>query len=132
VPKTKKQIDALLCEACCSSGTLYTLIMISITKRMLAMEIPVEYRLKFLEHLDKNVSRDPWLNSEMITAIEPICNKGYEIVREANKLGPKKALDLYAEHFSTFAILNPSLITALEMSPTYRMRAGDIAQMSMQ
>ncbi len=80
---------ALLCEAACPIGYLYTLVMMSITKRMLAMDIPAEYRLKFLEHLDKNATRDIWLNAEMIAAIEPICDKGYEIVREANKLEPK-------------------------------------------
>jgi hypothetical protein len=35
-------------------------------------------------------------------AIDPICDKGYEIVREANKLG-RKALDAYAANFVTFA-----------------------------
>jgi hypothetical protein len=128
MPKTKEQIKALLCDACCPVGHLYALVVISITKRMLAMEIPAEYRLKFLEHLDKNASRDPWLNAEMIAAIEPICNKGYEIVREANKLGPK-AIDVYAANFSTFAVLNPSLVVALQMSPTYWTRSEHSSQM---
>jgi hypothetical protein len=122
MPETKEQIEALLCDACCPIGHLYTLVMMSVTKRMLAMEIPVEYRLKFLEHLDKNATRDIWINAEMIAAIDPICNKGYEIVREANKLGPK-ALDIYAANFPTFAVLNPSLITALISSPTYQYRS---------
>jgi hypothetical protein len=127
LPKTKEQIAELLCAAACPIGYLYTLVMMSITKRMLTMEIPAEYRLKFLEHLDKNATRDIWLNTDMIAAIEPICDKGYEIVHEANKLGPK-ALDVYAANFSTFAVLNPSLITALQMSPTHRTRAENCSQ----
>jgi hypothetical protein len=78
----------------CLIGHQYTLVWISITKRLLTGDRPAEYRLKFLQHLDKRAADDSWLNGEMIAALEP-CAKGYEIVLEAQKLGPNKALDAY-------------------------------------
>ena len=50
-------------------------------------------------------------------------DKSYEIVSEARKLDAGKILDVFADHFPTFAVLNPSLITALEMLPGSRGRA---------
>ncbi len=119
MPETNEEIERFLVETCCPIGHRYTLVMISITKRWLAMELPAFYRLKFLEHLDKMTTGDgAWLTAEMIAAIEPVCDKGHEMVCEANKLGDK-ALDAYAKFFSTFAVLNPSLIAALKNSPRY-------------
>ena len=57
---------------------------------------------------------------EMIAAIQPMCEQGYEIVREAQSLGASKSLDVVAEVFPTFAMLNPSLVAALELSPQYQ------------
>jgi hypothetical protein len=69
-----------------------------------------DHRLKLLDVLEK--MRSEWLSADMIAAIEPMCDRGYEIVREGQKLGPK-ALDVFADGFVTFAILNPSLIEVL-------------------
>jgi hypothetical protein len=74
--------------------------------------MPEEYRLKFLGHLDKMI--DNWLTPEMIAAIEPMDDRGEELAREVRKLGPNKALDVYANMFVVFAALNTSLIEALK------------------
>jgi hypothetical protein len=105
-------------------GHRMTLVCISIMKRYLAFEIDDFYRLKFLEYLDQWARDGNWINVEMVAAIDPICDNGYEIVQEAKKLGTKKSLDVYAEVFPTFATLNPSLIAALKMSPAYQSRAA--------
>jgi hypothetical protein len=122
--QTKEQIEGFLCGTACSAGHRYTLVLASLTKRMLAEEMPPEYRLQFLQHLEKMQQGENgnWLTAEMIVALEPMCDKAYEISREMRKLGPK-ALDAYAEFFSTFAVLNPSLVTALMSSPTYQSRS---------
>lgn len=88
-------------------GHQYTLVMISITKLCLKGEIPPDMRLKFLQHLDKMC--DQVITPEVIASIEPMCEDAYEIVQEAIKLGPKKALDVYADKFEVFATLNPTL-----------------------
>jgi hypothetical protein len=108
------------------NGQRCTCVMVSIVKRMLAAEIPGEFRLKFLEHLDRMPAKENsiWLTAEMIAAIKPICDNGYEIVCEARKLGAAKSLDVYAEMFSTFAELNPSIIDALKQSPIRTARSA--------
>jgi hypothetical protein len=116
---SNEEIRAFLHDTCCPVGHQYTLVIISVTKRWLKEEMPASYRLEFLEHLDR-MAKDDWLTAEMIAAIEPVCDKGFEIIREAQKLGAHKALDVYAEHCGTFAGLNPSLIAALKQSPSYR------------
>ena len=114
-------------------GHLYMFVSISLIKRVLAEDIPAEYRLKFLEYLDKMTAYESsasWLNADMIAAIEPMDDRGYELVQEAQKLGPSKALDTYAKFFWTFAGLNPSLISALKMSPAYRGLANEASACS--
>jgi hypothetical protein len=122
MPGAKEDIEKSLGGACCPVGHCYTLVLASLTKRLLTEEMPAAYRLQFLQHLDKmpNGESKTWLTAEMIAAVEPMCDKGYEMVCEAQKLGPKKALDAYAKFFSAFAALNPSLIEVLKMSPTYQ------------
>ena len=122
---TKEEIEKFCSDCCIPCGFKYTLVVISETKQMLEEEIPAEYRLKFLEHLDQmSLDRERvWLTAEMIAAVGPMCNKGYEIAREAKKLPGGKFLDLYAENFSTFAVLNPSLIAALKLLPGHQDRA---------
>jgi hypothetical protein len=102
------------------NGHMFTLVLASHTKRMLQGNLPEEWRLLFLNHLDKMI--DTWLTSEMIAALEPMDARGQAIVIEIMKVGPQKALDLYAKSFVTFAALNPSLIGVLKMSPGYRSR----------
>jgi hypothetical protein len=113
--------------ACTPRGHRYTLVLISIVKRSLEMEIPSDFRLKFLEHLDRMPAKESgttWLTAEMVAGVDPICNKAYEIVDEARKLGASKALDIYADQFPIFAGLNPSLMNALKQSPSHTARSA--------
>jgi hypothetical protein len=118
----KSDIMTFLRGACVPNGHCYTLVLASFTKRLLAEEMPDSCRIEFLQHLDKMTKDESanWLNSDMIAALEPMCDRGYEMVLEAQKLGPKKALDAYAKFFPAFAALNPSFIDILKMSPMYR------------
>ena len=101
------------------AGYRYTLVEISDLKRVLQAEIPAEYRLQFLEFLDRESAR--W-GEEIIASIAPMCDAGAEIVREARKLGSKQALDAFAKFdvFSAFCALNPSLLEALRMRDNMR------------
>jgi hypothetical protein len=105
-------------------GHRYTLVIISETKRLLAMNLSAEHRLRFLEFLDN--CTDNVLTAETISIIEPMSDEAYEMVKEARKLGTKKALDVLArwEVFNAFIALNPSILTAIKMQPPYR-RAMD-------
>ncbi len=100
-----------------TTGHRYTLILISLTKMCVQSEMPVSMRLRFLEQLNKMT--DDYITDEVVAAIEPMCNEAYEIVREAQKLGPK-ALDQYADMkvFSAFVAKNPSLLTAIKLAET--------------
>jgi hypothetical protein len=104
-------------------GHLYTLVAISVTKRGLAQDIPDDYRLKFLNQLDRMAGYgEAWLTAGVIAAVDPMCDAGWEMYREAAKLDREKPgrpgmLDALAKFFPTFAVLNPSLMTALEMEP---------------
>jgi hypothetical protein len=98
-----------------SIGLRYTLVLLSISKRFLSQTIPADCRLRFLEWMDR---RSDTFSKEAIALIEPMNDEGYEIFREANKLGPNKALDISAswEVFNAYAAINPSILTALRMS----------------
>jgi hypothetical protein len=85
--------------------------------------MPATERLKILEGLEVDDLDRLWLTNNMVAAILPMDDKSYEIVSEARKLDAGKILDVFADHFETFAVLNPSLITALEMLPGNRGRA---------
>jgi hypothetical protein len=76
--QTKEEVEAFLCGTACPRGYQYTLVLASLTKRMLAEEMPAAYRLQFLQHLDKMTEGETsiWLTSEMIAALEPMCDKG--------------------------------------------------------
>jgi hypothetical protein len=119
--QSKEEIERFLDNTACCPGHRYTLVLASLTKRMLTQEMPPEYRVQFLEHLDKMQQGQigQWLTTEMIAALEPMCDKADEIASEMRKLGTK-ALDAYAKFFSTFAALNPSLVAVLKMSPAYQ------------
>jgi hypothetical protein len=122
MPTVEQEIVA----ACTPRGHRYTLVLISIVKRSLEMEIPGDFRLKFLEHLDRMPAKESstWLTAEMVAGVDPICNKAYEIVDEARKLGASKALDIYADQFPIFAGLNPSLMNVLKQSPSHTARSA--------
>lgn len=100
----------------CPTDHRYTLIFVSIVKRALVGEMSSAYRIRFLEWLKK--CGDRWLSPDMVAAVEPMCDEGYEIVREAMKLGSGKYLDVFAswEVFNAFIALNPSILTAVKMS----------------
>ena len=104
-----------------SKGHKYTLVCVSLTKKCLQAKMPAEMRLEFLQHLEKMA--DVTLTPAVIAAVEPMCDGAYEIVREAQKPGPK-ALDVYADKFDAFATLNPSLIASLQHSPMYQYRSA--------
>jgi hypothetical protein len=108
----------------CPVGHRYTLVWVSIVKMLLVDEMPSAYRLKFLEWLNK--CGDQWLSAEMVAAIEPMCAEGYEIVREAQKLGAGKSLDVFARHevFSAFIALNPSILAAIKIPRRYQQRSA--------
>ena len=99
----------------CPTGHRYTLVFVSIVKMLLVEDMPPAYRLRFLEWLDK--CGDQWLSADAIAAVQPMCADGYEMVKEAQKLGAK-ALDVYArwEVFNAFIALNPSLLTAIKLT----------------
>jgi len=104
----------------CSTGHRYTLICVSLAKRVLQLEMAEAERLELLQRLDKMV--DQWLTAEAIAAVQPICNRGYKLIEEAEPLG-NKALDVYARSdvFDAFTALNPSLLTAIEIANRTRL-----------
>jgi hypothetical protein len=113
-----EDIEEFLERQCIPKGYKYTLVLASHTKRVLQAELPDEWRLKFLGHLEKML--DSWLTPAMMAALEPMDDKGEEIAAEIRKVGPMKALDVYADTFVAFASLNPSLIEVLKMRPVSR------------
>lgn len=113
-----------VCRAnCFPAGYKYTVVIISTTKRALAGNMSAEYRLEFLNRLDRMAGNsETWLTADVIAAIEPMCEAGMEMYSEAAKLdrgtpGRPGFLDALANFFPAFAVLNPSLIKALEMEP---------------
>ena len=117
-PITNAGVNALLAANCIPQGYAYSLVLISLTRRLLARDMPARERLEFLEQLEP-APDERWLTLNMISAVEPMDEKGLALAGEAMKLG-KRGLDMFAEHFATFAVLNPSLVTALQMIPGHR------------
>jgi hypothetical protein len=120
-PLTNADVKAFMIANAIPRGYAYTIVDISLNKRLLRADMPATERLKILEGLggDQN-----WLTREMVAAIEPMDDHGYELASEAHKLPEGKVLDVFADHFATFAVLNPSLIAALEMLPGCRTKAA--------
>lgn len=115
---TAEYVEQVCRANCFPPGYKYTVVIISHTKRGLAQEISAEWRVKFLNGLDQMANEDPWLTADMIAAIDPMCDAGLEMVREAMKLDKGKPgrpgmLDALAKFFPAFAVLNPSLLEAL-------------------
>jgi hypothetical protein len=122
---TAEYVEQVCRANCFPPGYKYTVVIISHTKRALAEEIPAKWRLEFLNRLDQMANKDPWLTEDMVAAVDPMCDAGLEMVREAAKLdkgspGRPGMLDAFAKFFPAFAVLNPSLIEALKHSPTYQ------------
>lgn len=122
-PITSADVDAMLIGNCIPAGYQYTIVNISLNKRWLQDQMPARQRLEILERLEVSESDRLWLTPGMVAAIEPMDDKSNEIVSEARKLEAGKILDVFVKHFPTFAVLNPSLIAALEMLPGIRGRA---------
>jgi hypothetical protein len=99
----------------CVPGHRYTLVFVSIVKRLLTQDMPAAYRLKFLEWLGK--CGDTRFTPDAIGVVEPMCDQGDEMVCEARKLGVKKMLDVFAQFhvFNAFVSLNPSLLKAIKI-----------------
>ena len=119
---TSEYVEQVCRANCFPTGYKYSVIIISHTKRGLAGELPANYRLEFLNRLDQMANKDSWLTADMIAAINPMCEAALEMFREAAKLDRGKSgrpgmLDALAKFFPAFAVLNPSLISALEMKP---------------
>ncbi|MBR0936686.1 hypothetical protein [Bradyrhizobium jicamae] len=101
-----------------SMGHTYTLVMASVTKRALQGEMPTEMRLMFLDHLEKMT--DGTLTPAVISMVEPIDDKGYELYQEAAKLGygrdgrSPNFFTVLHQKFDVFAALNPSLQRAYD------------------
>jgi hypothetical protein len=124
MPITNADVIAFCGNNVIPRGYKYTIVHISLNKRLLSDDMPASERLKILEGLEIDDLDRHWLTNDMVAAIEPMDDHGYEIVSEAHKLPEGKVLDVFADNFATFAVLNPSLIAALEMLPGCRAKAA--------
>jgi hypothetical protein len=94
-----------------SLGSRYTIVMMSVAKNFLAGELPTDLRLKLLKFLDNRQ-----FSVEAIAQLEPMGDEGFEIYKEAMKVGSKGVAVLgRLEVFSAFAALHPSLLAAVKM-----------------
>jgi hypothetical protein len=96
-----------------ANGRRYVLVAIAECKWFLSHTIPAEYRLKFLEFIDRHTDL---FTPEALALLEPMNNEGREMLKEARKLG-SKWLDVVSswEVFNAFVALNPSMLVALKM-----------------
>jgi hypothetical protein len=78
---TVEYVEQVLRTNTFPAGYQYTVVIISVIKQALAADIPDDYRLKFLNQLDRMVSHENnnWLTAGMIAAIEPMCERGEEM-----------------------------------------------------
>jgi hypothetical protein len=99
-----------------SMGHRYSLILISHVKVVLQHELSPEWRLQFLEHLEK--MQDGALTPAVIALVEPMDKQGMELLEEARKLGyrgsPPNFFTVLDKKFDAFALLNPSLVRAYD------------------
>jgi hypothetical protein len=107
-----------------SMGHKYTLVIASYTKWVLQGEMSPEWRLKFLDHLEKMT--DSTITPAVIALVEPMNADGREIYHEAQKLGYDiqwslsggarlpNFFDVLHKQFDIFAALNPSLRAAYD------------------
>jgi hypothetical protein len=99
-----------------SMGHRYSLVIASMTKRVLEMEMPAATRLEFLSHLE--TMSDQVLTPAILALVRPMDEAGEELYTEASKLGygpsaPNFFTVLDAK-FDVFATLNPSLARAYD------------------
>ena len=97
-----------------STGHRYTLVIASLTNLVLKTEMSAEMRLEFLGHLEK--MSDDVLTPEILSIVEPMDDKSYELYEEAAKLGygPRGpcVFTVLDQKFDVFATLNPSIKAA--------------------
>jgi len=95
-------------------GARYTIVAISVTKWYLSKDIPAEFRLQFLEFLDRQTK--DLFTPEAIAAVDPMPADGRELYKETTKLG-RRWPDTVARRdvFDAFVAINPSILTALRM-----------------
>jgi hypothetical protein len=97
-------------------GHLLNMAEISYSKRALLMpEMPAVERLKCLDNIASNVFGP--VTEAAIAAIEPICDKGIQILSEIVNLPVEKQTQAFrkGDVFRILARLNPSLLTALRL-----------------
>jgi hypothetical protein len=101
-----------------SKGETYSLVLASLAKSALQGAMSPEMRLEFLGHLEKMT--DGVLTPEIISIVEPMDARGWEIYLEAAKLGFSHrpgvpcAFDVLYAKFDLFCALNPSLQRAYD------------------
>jgi hypothetical protein len=119
--------DDVLISACPATSKV-ELVYVSMVKRLLAGELPANFRLRFLQWLDeRDRQSEEWRNlritSGMIAAIEPMCERAHgALMGEITKLGKFDRISAIGREdvFSAFVALNPSLLTAIRMGQTER------------
>jgi hypothetical protein len=93
--------------------TLYAskIVVIANTKRVLAMNPPAEFKIKYLEYFDKFTDR--WLTADLIAMIEPLKPQGVSIWDEVKKLGWQEAFNVVSRPavWSAFTALHPTFET---------------------
>src|SRR6266480_1807044 len=72
-----------------SIGIRYTFVMIAKTKALLLDDMPVGYRLRFLEWLNGCV--DDRLTAAALAAVDPACPTALKMIDEMEPLGSNKA-----------------------------------------
>jgi hypothetical protein len=114
-PISNAAVMAFCADNVIPRGYKYTIVHISLNKRLARSDMPADERLRILEMLEVHDLDRIWLKTDMVAAIEPMDDRGYEIASEAHKLPEGKVFDVFADRFATFAALNPSLLAALRL-----------------
>jgi hypothetical protein len=129
-PNVQPEDEALISG--CPLVSRVELVHVSHLKNILADdELPATFRLKFLQWLDRrNRPGGEWgmpkITPEIVAAIDPMCESGCELLREAMKLGSPASINTVGREdvFCAFVALNPSLLTALRMARGQERRAA--------
>ena len=97
------------------SGYWYDLVNISMIKRLLQGEMPPDYRLSFLEFLNKLVHGH--LTLEAMQAVAPACDLAMKMIDEMRALSIDDKCRLMRKWnvIAAFANLNPSIIDAIKL-----------------
>jgi hypothetical protein len=120
-PAGEQTTDDELCVQV-SDGHKWTFIVAALAKRVLRISgIKPADRLALLEKL--NAMTDDWFTADMLAGIEPMCDTGYAIFKEAKSLDAAQdnkhceaSFEVLArlKVFRHFCALNPSIIAAIK------------------